>query len=137
LDSSIKACTEAIALSESCVLTCVPGVYPENSPEQSTAVMTVVSSIALSGVTVAEFKAVEEEFKLALASTLSCFVDKINITNVTEGSSDQRFLSEKASRVSQRQLKKGGTFLNVEFEVAVSSIDDLRSTTSTLQGKVH
>jgi hypothetical protein len=125
-----------MALAESCVLTCVPGVYPENSPEPSTVMMTVVSSIALSGVKVAEFKAAEGAFKLALASTLSCSIDNINITNVTEVSSDRRFLSEKASYLGQRQLKKGGATLNIEFEVAVSSVDDLKSATSTLQGRI-
>ena len=139
--STISECTDAIALAKSCVLTCVAGVYPDKIPlKDSTVVMTVVSSIALSSLKVAKFKALEKEFKSALASTLSCSVDQINITNVTEESDRRRLLSEKSlpfgqhGRVGQRRLNKGGMFLNVEFEVTVSSAKDLKSTMSTLQG---
>jgi hypothetical protein len=68
-----------------------------------------------------------------LADTLSLSLEKINITNVTEVTKefDRKLLSDKmlpldqGSRVSQRRLKIGGTFLNVDFEVAVSSVNDL------------
>jgi hypothetical protein len=141
LDSSTKECIEAIPLADSCILTCMAGSYPGDSPEASTVVMTVVASVALSGVNVVEFKTVEKEFKSALASTLSCSVDRINITNVTEVY-HRRLLSDKMlpllrhSHMGQRQLKRGKISLNIEFEVAVSSVDDLKSTTSTLQGKI-
>jgi len=142
-DISKKDCIEAIALAESCVLTCDAGAYPDSSTEESTVVMTVVSSIALSGLKMAEFKAVENKFKSALADTLSVSADKINITNITEVTdvSDRRLLSDKkfplgqGGRVSQRRLKIGETRLNIEFEVAVSSVDDLKAATSILQGR--
>jgi hypothetical protein len=142
----MKKCIDAIALAESCILTCVAGAYPDKAPEENTTVvMTVVASIALSGLKVAEFKAVEGAFKSSLAITLSCSIDQINITNVTEVS-DRRLLSDTTlpsglplgqhGHVYQRQLKERGRFLNVEFEVAVASANDLKTTTSSLQGRI-
>ncbi len=88
----VKKCIDAIALAE--ILTCAAGGYPDKAPEENTTVvMTVVASIALSGLKVAEFKAAEEAFTSSVAITLSCSIDQITITNVTEVS-DQRLLSD-------------------------------------------
>ena len=102
--------------------------------------MTVMGSIQLSGLKVATFKAVEHNFKSALASTLSCSVDIINITKVTEVSDRLLLLAKKtsslASHSSQRKLQEEASqsHLNIEYEITVTSVDTLNAVVSTLQG---
>jgi hypothetical protein len=136
-DAAMKECTDAVSLADTCVLMCASGAYPDNAPADSTVVMSVMASVALSGLNVTAFRAVENAFKSALASTLSCSMEAIRITNVTEVS----FRTLLAGNVSlplghqrYRVLQKAGSHLNIEFEVLVSSANDLKSTTSTLQG---
>ncbi len=138
----MQQCTDAIALAESCELNCMVGAYPNNAPADSTVVMTVVGNIELSGLKAAEFKAVEHNFKSALASTLSVPVDTINITKVTEISNRALLakktfpLGSRGGRVSPRKLQNDLSqgHLDIEYEITVASVDALNTVVSNLQG---
>ena len=149
LKSSLKECQDAMTFATSCVLNCAAGAYPHNPPADSTVMMTVVGSISLSGLNVAQFKAVEVEFKAALASTVSCPVENIHITNITERS-DQRLrqrqrlledtppslLSYPPGSVSPRHLqRRENNYVDVEFDISVPSAIELKATTAILQGR--
>jgi hypothetical protein len=144
-DSSLKICNKAIPLAKTCMLTCAAGTYPNNALiEGSTVVMTVVASIELSGLSVDEFKKSEVSFKSALASTLACLVDQINITKVTEVSFRRLLVSKSilpvegsihTSSKSERQLQKvGDSYLDIQFEITASSATDMNAIAATLQG---
>jgi hypothetical protein len=138
--ASMKECSDAIPLAKTCILVCAASGYPNNPPEESTVVMTVVASIVLSGLKVAEFKAVEPGFKAAMATTVKCEVQNIEITNVTEVSyrrliAKRIFLPILARRhEDSRQLNDAASHLNIEFEITVPSANDLNTAVATLKG---
>jgi hypothetical protein len=126
-------------LAKHCTLTCVAGEYPDKAPEGSIIKMTVEASIEILGLSVVEFNVVRDKFKLALANTISCSVDKINITNVTNVSRPRTSQSvlpvTPKGNVKQRRLQED-TLLDIKFEISVSSANDMDSALSSLQGTI-
>ena len=134
----------AMALAETCVLHCAAGIYPNKAldAEGSTVVIfTVVASIEMSGISIDEFNARENAFRAALAVTLVCNVETVDITNVTEvtGRRDVRALKPSMDLgVRQLQLEPTtASYLNIEFEVTALSATNMNVIASTLQGRCH
>jgi hypothetical protein len=103
--------------------------------------LAVVVNIGIKGLTVTQFTVVQDKFKQAIALTVSCSADKINITSVIEVPDSRRLNDIKTVSIGAqgevfRQLKQqaGGTHLAIEFAVLVTSSEQLQSTVSTFQG---
>jgi hypothetical protein len=143
-EASLAECQMAMALAETCVLHCAAGIYPNKAldVEGSTVVIfTVVASIEMSGISIDEFNARENAFRAALAVTLDCNVETVQITNVTEvtGRRDVRALKPSMDLgVRQLQLEPTtASYLNIEFEVTALSATNMNVIASTLQGRCH
>ncbi|RHY30136.1 hypothetical protein DYB32_004579 [Aphanomyces invadans] len=141
-DVIVNQCKGLVPQAVSCVLECSPKPYPVKGDTSSNTVMAVVASIALKGVTAAQFStAVQDKFKQAIASSIAgVTADKISITKVTDVPDARRRLEQAAitadgrAKVLHGVRQLAGTHLEIEFSIFVSSPEALKTTTASMQG---
>lgn len=139
--SAVTTCGTMVAKATSCVLVCAAAEYPSTTNTANT-VMQVVATIAIQGVSAAQFTSTQQTgFKTAVASTISgVTASQVNITAMTDVADGTRRLEElKLSadgEIKSRRLKQAaGTHLKIDFTILVTSPAALQSTAAALQAQ--